>query len=86
MKISFQHFKTFTDITQTATREVDIRRDFADIMYKNANGIEAHDLALRIYRSEGEMELSQREVEIVKSLAAQATPIFYDSLMANIKE
>lgn len=86
MKINFQRFKSFEDITQTTTREVDIRRDFADLMYKNMNGIEAHDLALRIYRSEEDMEVSGRDVEIIKLLSSQATPIFYDSMIANIRE
>lgn len=86
MTIDFQHFKSFTDITNAATIEVDIRKDFADLMYKNMNGIEAHDLALRIYRSEGDMEVSDSDVSLIKALASKATPIFYDSILANIKE
>lgn len=77
---------SFTDISQTSTIEVDFRKDFADLMYKNVNGIEAHDLALRIYRSEGSMELSDGDIAIIKALASKATPIFYDSILANIKE
>lgn len=86
MKINFQNFMSFTDISQTSTIEVDIRKDFADLMYKNMNGIEAHDLALRIYRSEGDMEVSDSDVSLIKGLASKATPIFYDSILANIKE
>lgn len=86
MTINFQRFKSFEDITQTTTREIDIRKEFADLMYKNMNGIEAHDLALRIYRSEGDMEVSDRDVEIIKLLSSRATPIFYDSMTANIRE
>lgn len=86
MTINFQRFKSYEDITQTTTREIDIRKEFADLMYKNMNGIEAHDLALRIYRSEGDMEVSDRDVEIIKLLSSRATPIFYDSMIANIRE
>lgn len=86
MTINFQNFKSFTDITQTTTTEVDIRRDFADLMYKNLNGIEAHDLALRIYRSEGDMDVSEGDIALIKALASNAKPIFYDSMLANIKE
>ncbi len=86
MKINFQKFMSFTDISQASTIEVDIRKDFADLMYKNMNGIEAHDLALRIYRSEGDMQVSDIDVSLIKALASKATPIFYDSILANIKE
>lgn len=86
MTIDFQNFMSFTDISQASTIEVDIRKDFADLMYKNMNGIEAHDLALRIYRSEGDMEVSDSDVSLIKALASKATPIFYDSILANIKE
>lgn len=86
MKINFQKFMSFTDISQASTIEVDIRKDFADLMYKNLNGIEAHDLALRIYRSEGDMDVSEGDIALIKALASKATPIFYDSMLANIKE
>jgi hypothetical protein len=55
-------------------------------MYKNMNGIEAHDLALRIYRSEGDMEVSDNDVNLIKSLASMAKPIFYDSMLNNFNE
>lgn len=86
MTINFQNFQFFTDITQTTTTEVDFRRDFADLMYKNLNGIEAHDLALRIYRSEGDMDVSEGDLDLIKALASKAKPIFYDSILSNIKE
>lgn len=86
MTINFQRFKSYEDITQTTTREIDIRKEFADLMYKNMNGIEAHDLALRIYRSEGDMEVSENDVNLIKSLASMAKPIFYDSILNNFNE
>lgn len=84
--INFKSFKTFTDITQEHTTESDIRREFADLMYKNMNGIVAHDLALRIYRSEGPIELTEEEINLIREFISNGTPIFQDSFESNIKE
>lgn len=87
MKLNFKEFKMFVDIAQVETRTVDIRKEFADIIYKSVNGIVAHDLALRIYRSEGELEFTNpEEIQIMRSVAASATPLFTDSFNANVVE
>lgn len=86
-KINFKQFKMFTDITQTHTNTLDVSRAFADTMYKNGSGIVMHDLALRIYRSEGEMQLSPEDVEVIKGTATNfCTPSFIDSVVANLVE
>lgn len=84
-KINFKQFKLFTDITQERTRTVDVSRDFADILYQQGSGIVTHDLALRIYRSEGEMELTDEEVSLIQRFAQQVCrPAFIDSIDANL--
>ena len=85
ISIHFKKFKLFKDISQTDSVTMDVSRDFSDLMYKNMNGIAAHDLALRIYRSTGEIELSREEAELMMEFAKQTTPIFFDSLEANVK-
>lgn len=84
MKINFKEFRMFVDITQEDTRVVDVRREFADIIYKSVNGVVAHDLALRIYRSEGEIEVNPEEFGIMSQIAESGTPIFNDSFKANV--
>lgn len=84
MKINFKEFRMFVDITQENTRVVDVRREFADIIYKSVNGVVAHDLALRIYRSEGEIEVNPEEFGIMSQIAESGTPIFNDSFKANV--
>ncbi len=75
----------FLDITQEKTQIVDVSRDLADTIYKNANGIMAHDLAFRIYRSEGQLELTDDELAFLASFLNSTTPIFQDSFAANIQ-
>lgn len=85
MTIDFKHFKVFTDITQENTQEEDAHRTFSDLLYKNANGIMAHDLALRIYRSEGPVEFDDEEIAFLTSFVERGfTPLFIDSFKANI--
>jgi len=84
-KIDFQHFKVFTDITKEKTVEQDLRRVLADSVYKNMNGIAAHDLALRIYRSEGSIDLTDEDVNLLRNFLKNSTPIIMDSFEENIK-
>jgi hypothetical protein len=83
-KIDFKNFRMFKDIEQKDTVLVDARRDFADLIYRGMNGIVAHDLALRIYRSEGEVEMNAEEFGICQDIARSGRPIFYDSFMNNV--
>ena len=84
-KINFKQFKTFTDITREKTSLVDVRKPLADALYKTANGIAAHDLALRIYRSDGEVELEDSDVQLLLDFAKTLTPMFMDSLEETFK-
>lgn len=68
-------------------RTGDARESFADIVYMNANGIRAHALAMKIYRSEGEEEFTDEEVRLITGLAERfCTPVFIDGLRAQIKK
>lgn len=84
-KINFKKFRLFTDISRTSTVEVDATKDLADVIYKTANGILAHDVAFRIYRSDGEIELSDEEQSFLTKFLEGGTPQFRDSFIANLK-
>lgn len=86
-KIDFRHFKMFTDIAQEKTVEEDVHATFSDLLYKNLNGIQAHDLALRIYRAEGPVELSEDDLSLLNGFVESGfTPLFIDSFRANIHD
>lgn len=84
-KINFKEFKSFTDISHEQTQIIDIRKLLGNFIYTSANGIQAHDLAFRIYRSDGEVELDPSDVEMLERLAKTMTPVFMDSLNENMK-
>jgi hypothetical protein len=84
-RIDFKHFRIFTDISQANTEEIDASLQFSDMLYKRVNGIMAHDLALRIYRSAEAVEFTGEEMAFLKGFVeANFTPCFIDSFNANI--
>ncbi len=51
------------------------------MIYMNVNGIKAHALAMKIYKSEGDTEYSPEEVKMIRSVAEQlCVPGFIDGL------
>lgn len=80
-KIDFQHFKVYASISRKAAHTVDARETFADVIYNNVNGIRAHALAMKIYKSEGKTEYSDDEVKLIQAVADKmCVPGFLDGL------
>ena len=80
-KIDFQHFKVYASISRKAAHTVDAREGFADVIYNNVNGIRAHALAMKIYKSEGETEYGEDEVKLMSAVANKfCVPGFIDGL------
>ena len=48
----------------------DFRQQLGNQLYMTGNDIEACELGKRIYLSDGEMELSEKEVSIIKNMTA----------------
>lgn len=81
-KINFKELDIYTDISREHTIQVDARKEFANFIYMNINGIIAHDLAFKILHSDGEIEVSTEEKEIIIKSAMSGLPPFYDSVVA----
>lgn len=85
-KINFKEFNLYTSIAQDDTRTFDVREALSNGMYMTMQGIRAHDLALRIFRSDGEIEISDEDMAIIHEYAKNLTPVFMDSLLMNISD
>ena len=85
-KINFRKFRFFTDIARENTTEQDVSHELADLIYKQGNGVLAHDVALRIYEAKGDVELTDEEVAYLEGFMRGLTPVFQDSFAANIKD
>lgn len=85
MKIDFKNFTVPTGISGKSSRTGDARESFADVVYMNVNGIRAHALAMKIYRSKGAEDYTDEETKLITSVAERyCTPAFIDGLRAQI--
>lgn len=87
MRIDFKHFTVPTGINGLHKRTGDARESFADIIYTMVNGIRAHALAMKIYKSDGTEEYTDAEVRLMKDVAERyCTPAFIDGLRAQTEQ
>lgn len=83
MKVNFKELPVYTSIRKDKTEKVDISEVVADTIYKNVGGVVAHSLALRVY-NDGEVELNEKECEIVRMVADGFVGIIADSIKDKI--
>lgn len=87
IKLNFEKFDIPAGIDSKMVQRVDARETFANLIYRNVNGIRAHALALKIYRSRGAEEYDHTEVSLILSIANKyCTPAFIDGLRIQIQE
>lgn len=80
-EMNFKEFGIYTGISRKDRQVGDARENFADLLYLHANGIRAHALALKIYRSEGFVEYTDDEIALIRETAYKyCLPSFIDGL------
>ncbi len=80
-KINFKKFPVYKSIRRDETEEVDISEVLANTIYTTRGGVVAHSLAMRIYE-QGEVELNEKEKEII----LQVSNVFVGVLADSIKD
>ena len=68
-KINFKEFQIQENLFSDTKTLVDIREGFSNVVYKNSQGIKGLDLALKIYKSDGEIEFNDDELQIIKNIS-----------------
>ena len=68
-KINFKEFKIQENLFSDTKTLVDLREGFSNVVYKNSQGIKGLDLALKIYKSDGEIEFNDDELQIIKNIS-----------------
>ena len=68
-KINFKEFQIQENLFSNTKTIVDLREGFSNVVYKNSQGIKGLDLALKIYKSDGEIEFNNDELQIIKSVS-----------------
>lgn len=81
MKIDFTKLKTYVSLDRSKAVDLDVHKDFAELIYQRGSGISAHSLALKIYNAKGEEEYSDEEVCLIRKYAESlGTPMFIDAI------
>lgn len=79
-RIDFQHFMLSVGIASNDTVMVDVREELANLIYNNVSGIAALETAQKIYKSEGETEFDEREMDVItKTIEGLGKASFIDS-------
>ncbi|MGL4520795.1 MAG: hypothetical protein ACRCUJ_14295 [Phocaeicola sp.] len=85
-KVNFKELSIYKGISKREKVIGDARESFADILYSQSNGIRSHSLALKIFESDGEIEVTTEEEQLIVSIAERfCTPAFIDGLMEQLK-
>lgn len=79
VRIDFRKFPVYKSIRRDETEEVDISEVLANTIYTTRGGVAAHSLAMRIYE-QGEVELSEKEKEIILQTADVFVGVLADSI------
>lgn len=69
MKVNFHEIKVET--VTGAEANVDVHQVLGDFIFNQAEHVDEHDLGRDIYHSEGEMELTEKQCQIVKTAASK---------------
>lgn len=84
MKINFEQLRVYNDIAKTRELVVNVKVQVADTIYQKGIGIAAHALALKIYNSTGDCELTDDEYQLLISFAERHfIPMVIDALKGN---
>lgn len=84
-KINFAALQLATSIKKDEFLVKDVREDLANAMYQNARGIGYMSLAMKIYKSEGEVELDEKEFKLLQEFG-QGFPLYYQDALGLIGE
>lgn len=81
LKINFKEFKTKASFKNDEYIVSDLRESFADLIYAKSIGIRGLKLAEKIYQSEGEIELDEKDEELLFMVIDElCTPQIVDSI------
>lgn len=80
MKANFKKFPIYMNIRKDMVQEQDISFILSNAIYTNIPGVMAHSVAMRIYESDGDMELSEEETMQLEQWAGMFSGIIADSI------
>lgn len=83
VKINFKEVRVFLDVAHKVAEVRDMREQVANDLYQKGQGIAFHALALKIYNTQGEVELDDKEYGLLVAYAEQmCTPAVIEAFKA----
>lgn len=79
MKINFDKVKVYLSLDKEQGVIQNLRKDFANLIYMQGAGIEAHALALKIYNGDTETEYTAHDIALIKKYAKMCAPCVIDA-------
>lgn len=83
-RIDLSKLKVYNDLSRKNSTEIDIREEFANVIYRGFPGMQYHSLCHKIYDSMGEVELNDNECRLIKDAASTCIPAVYDAIVETL--
>jgi hypothetical protein len=81
MKIDFEHIEVYTDLGKTQVVIANERRNLANVIYNQGQGLAFHALALKIWNGDADTEYTDEECRLMmKVVEACFAPCFIDAM------
>lgn len=70
MKHNLENVEVYTSIDKSSCQVVNLRKSIANLIYNQGNGLGLEGVALstKMWNSEGDIDYSEREVEIIRAV------------------
>lgn len=80
-KLNFKELPIRLSISSQDVITMDVKEQFANLVYTQTSGVASHALALKIFNSDGLVELDDSESDILKDVVGKfCTPAVIDSV------
>ena len=68
MKRNLENVEVYTSIDKSSCQVINLRKNIANLIYNQGNGLEGVALSTKMWNSDGDIDYSEREVEIIRSV------------------
>lgn len=70
MKRNLENVEVYTSIDKSSCQVINLRKSIANLIYNQGNGLglEGTALATKMWNGDGDIDYSEREVEIIRSV------------------
>jgi len=81
MKLDFDTLEVYTDLSRKKCTVARLRRPLANALYSQGTGLACHALALKLWNTEGQVELGDEEAAIIMRLVeSSCSPAVIDAV------